>query len=1048
MSSRQNTRQKPPRPADRSNSSSGHRKYETSRTPAGSNGTTGRRTSTTASKKSSETPVRGHQQSPPSDTGGARYSRQSSNEYEADIKPHNRSINSTENYSQRGDTVKLSNDVTARRTADTGVAMQQMTNNPLTDVNSVPSLSADDPYLNVSSSEQVSLVKDFMAQTNSQDFNLTNDILAGTNWNLEAAVQAYRQIQTDQSETPRPKQTISSHSADQMSSSQSQATSSESSNLEKGRRLLRGLSKVYDLRDGAQSIERDKVSILKAASDPNCEASQLNVNISLDNTYVLPDLSTLSSGFADYIEQELIDFVTMNVLERSEHINWWAKHSLSRRLWPLHTTGDGNCLLHAASLGMWGVQDKHLHLRYKLHQFLSKQSKSGPLYRRWRWQQTQSNMEMSLIFSEEEWQSEWEGLINLSSATTKVFEEDGHEYEYLEFLEEFHVYVLAQIIGRPIIVFADSVIRDVNGFPLSPVPFGGIYLPMECRAKECFKSPLLLAYDRSHFTAVVTMSNGKTDQVDMKALIPLTGPDCDLLPMHFFVDPGSDVNWENLPEDKCTMLDIIGSIQDYLEVRKIPLDQVKAGLALSDDSLSDSGSTSLLNKEKKVKATSGKGTILKRSNSKSSSKVKEAKNVPSDLELEPGNELVMCAKLSIRTPKAYAKDMDKYLAITRQEYDDKKARNALKDPKTIPLIATKDYARKLALELESSTKLKKSPAAISPNTNMCRRCEQYLGTVEQDNLCSACYKQRDGEHTESDRCRLCHKFQGTKEHHFYCSKCYQQLLEGGSATEPEQVNNSNASGNSFREKYEIQMSDGDDDPRQYKNDLLARPGNSRGNFTKPSSTFPTAIITEPVAGNSRLTLLYDQSHPAGYLRRSPPTRKKESRNVPTLTLGIDSDEPHDGLHMVPRQELTKSYSIPRATIYQDEQRGIEIPINHYDSPPRSAMPRGSGGISRCKHCGNLAMPADVSGLCRVCRVDPQAALRQSMPNRQSSYNRIPTNQPVQMYKHAKSLQLSLCRRTGCQGTACSNNGLCNRCTDLEQRLKAKSLKHSRYESLY
>ena len=44
---------------------------------------------------------------------------------------------------------------------------------------------------------------------------------------------------------------------------------------------------------------------------------------------------------------------------------------------------------------------------------------------------------------------------------------------YYEFLEEFHVYVLAQILKRPIIVFADSVLRDVDGFPLSPIPFGG-----------------------------------------------------------------------------------------------------------------------------------------------------------------------------------------------------------------------------------------------------------------------------------------------------------------------------------------------------------------------------------------------------------------------------------------------------------------------------------------------------------------------------------------------------------------------------------------------
>jgi len=45
-------------------------------------------------------------------------------------------------------------------------------------------------------------------------------------------------------------------------------------------------------------------------------------------------------------------------------------------------------------------------------------------------------------------------------------------YSY-EFLEEFHVYVLAQILKRPIIVFADSVLRDVDGYPLSPIPFGG-----------------------------------------------------------------------------------------------------------------------------------------------------------------------------------------------------------------------------------------------------------------------------------------------------------------------------------------------------------------------------------------------------------------------------------------------------------------------------------------------------------------------------------------------------------------------------------------------
>lgn len=33
------------------------------------------------------------------------------------------------------------------------------------------------------------------------------------------------------------------------------------------------------------------------------------------------------------------------------HLNWWADIGVCQRLLPLVTSGDGNCLLHAASLG-------------------------------------------------------------------------------------------------------------------------------------------------------------------------------------------------------------------------------------------------------------------------------------------------------------------------------------------------------------------------------------------------------------------------------------------------------------------------------------------------------------------------------------------------------------------------------------------------------------------------------------------------------------------------------------------------------------------------
>jgi len=48
--------------------------------------------------------------------------------------------------------------------------------------------------------------------------------------------------------------------------------------------------------------------------------------------------------------------------------------------------------------------------------------------------------------------------------------------------------------------------------------------------------------------------------------IPLTGPESGLLPMHFMVDPGPDVDWNNLPEDNLKLKQILDLISTYLDV--------------------------------------------------------------------------------------------------------------------------------------------------------------------------------------------------------------------------------------------------------------------------------------------------------------------------------------------------------------------------------------------------------------------------------------------------------------------------------------------------
>ncbi|KAK8732411.1 hypothetical protein OTU49_007080, partial [Cherax quadricarinatus] len=205
--------------------------------------------------------------------------------------------------------------------------------------------------------------------------------------------------------------------------------------------------------------------------------------------------------------------------------------------------------------------------------------------RRWRWQVAQQNRETGLVYSDEEWETEWANVLRLASSAPRGSQDSsgdgtsdssqkakgqtstcskadsppaskrlsngfqssqsedcaGHVYESLE---EIHVLALAHVLRRPIIVVADITLKDVSGEPLAPIPFGGVYLPLECPPRECQRSPLLLTYDAAHFSALVVMeTQAECSASLLPAVIPLT--DClhELLPIQFVIDPGEDFVW-------------------------------------------------------------------------------------------------------------------------------------------------------------------------------------------------------------------------------------------------------------------------------------------------------------------------------------------------------------------------------------------------------------------------------------------------------------------------------------------------------------------------
>ncbi|NXK27000.1 OTU7B protein, partial [Arenaria interpres] len=279
-------------------------------------------------------------------------------------------------------------------------------------------------------------------------------------------------------------------------------------------------------------------------------------------TFQLPDLTVYTEDFRSFIERDLIEQSMLVALEQAGRLNWWANVDPScQRLLPLATTGDGNCLLHAASLGMWGFHDRDLMLRKSLYTLMDKGLEREALKRRWRWQQTQQNKEVGTSEG-------GGGKVSVKSprgsGRCSLWPVESSEEPVYESLEEFHVFVLAHVLKRPIVVVADTMLRDSGGEAFAPIPFGGIYLPLEVPANKGHRSPLVLAYDQAHFSALVSME--QKEPTKDQAVIPLTDSEHKLLPVHFAVDPGKEWQWGKDDSDNVKLASVTLSLEAKLHL--------------------------------------------------------------------------------------------------------------------------------------------------------------------------------------------------------------------------------------------------------------------------------------------------------------------------------------------------------------------------------------------------------------------------------------------------------------------------------------------------
>lgn len=262
-----------------------------------------------------------------------------------------------------------------------------------------------------------------------------------------------------------------------------------------------------------------------------------------ETNFFLPNFDKYESDFQGFLVKDLIDKNVMRALEDSGKLNWWCNTiGYKNRLWPLLTSGDGNCLLHAASLSMFGFHDRLLTLRQALYSFIASNNPvTESIKRRWRWHESKLNLDIGIQHTEEEWEREWSDVVN-SASTNKLSGEANGCYQGLEAI---HILCLAHVLRRVIIVIANTIAKDSHDEPLTPIYFDGIYIPFAFDERSCWKSPLLLIYNNSHFSALVFMEHESDESVQSQFCIPIVQYEGDYLPIRFLVDPGADFNWKN-----------------------------------------------------------------------------------------------------------------------------------------------------------------------------------------------------------------------------------------------------------------------------------------------------------------------------------------------------------------------------------------------------------------------------------------------------------------------------------------------------------------------
>ncbi|XP_046847513.1 tumor necrosis factor alpha-induced protein 3-like isoform X2 [Xenia sp. Carnegie-2017] len=106
-------------------------------------------------------------------------------------------------------------------------------------------------------------------------------------------------------------------------------------------------------------------------------------------------------------------------------------------------------------------------------------------------------------FGVELWNKDWKQTVALPTTTKSTTQNSFY------CLEGIHIFALANVLRRPILVICDDFDRGDYDEPIAGVNLDGIYLPLLSDSVDCINTPLLVGYHHGQFTEFVMAENNE-----------------------------------------------------------------------------------------------------------------------------------------------------------------------------------------------------------------------------------------------------------------------------------------------------------------------------------------------------------------------------------------------------------------------------------------------------------------------------------------------------------------------------------------------------------